>query len=260
MSTANVARLDNARYVLRAPLAFHSPQDHAAHSEVPMNFFVNMHDGLANHYMVDQSEFAAEGVNWPVTMARLAARHCPDGPIGYRLEINSHGLPAEIRLQPHVRFGNLGQFAVAVQRLLKPGSAIEILACKVAAFPTGANSPPSKPLLSGSEIRLLALQAISTKREKLLNPHTGKYTYLNGPLFCSRLANRTGCTVRAGLQSQAEEFEQSRNAWFFTPIGNWEGHVLDFAPSGDVRYAGFNVPRPVFRIHDQFGDGPIRAS
>jgi hypothetical protein len=66
--------------------------------------------------------------------------------------------------------------------------------------------------------------------------------------------------VRAAMIPQVEEGEKSGNAQFSAPIGNWEGHVLDFAPSGDVRYAGFNLPRPVFRTHDEYGDGPLRVT
>ncbi len=268
-----------------------------------MDFFVNMHNGIHNHYMVNESEFAAEGVNWPVTMAKLADKHCPKGPLGGRLEINSHGWPAQILLQPNVTLRNLEQFAAAVRRLIKPGSAIEILACWIAAFPANAVEdelaathrhppapvlprpaatsrglvlavkppPPPKPALTGAQIRLLALHAIATGKELLfsssytgtrnVSPATEAYNdAVNGPLFCSRLAKRTGCFVRAGMVPQAEEGENSGNAWFNTPIGDWEGHILDFSPTGDVKYVGFNVPRPVFRTHDMYGDGPLRVS
>src|SRR5262249_32971270 len=82
----------------------------------------------------------------------------------------------------------------------------------------------------------------------------------NGPLFCTRLASMTQCLVRAAMIPQAEEGERTGNYQYVTPFGNWEGHVLDFAPSGSVRYAGFNLPRPIFRPHDKYGDGPVRAS
>ena len=92
-------------------------------------------------------------------------------------------------------------------------------------------------------------------------PGTGAYkAYANGPLFCTRLAAATQCKVRAAMIPQREEGEKSGNVHFSTPVGNWEGHVLDFSPSGEVRYAGFNLPRPVFRTHDQYGDGPARVT
>lgn len=265
-----------------------------------MDFFVNMHNGIHNHYSVNDSPYAAEGVNWPTTMAELAAKHCPKGPTGHRLEINSHGWPAQILLQPYVNFQNLHQFTTLVRRLIKPGGAIEILSCWVAAFPADdvadallasrpsapppsraaaparglvfhATEPtPPKLTLSGPQVRLLAMRAIASHQELIFPTHftggrtpapgTSEYAAAaNGPLFCTRLAKATRCVVRAAMIPQLEEGEGSGNRWFNTPIGNWEGHVLDFQPTGDVRYAGFNVPRPVFRTHDEHGDGPLRV-
>jgi hypothetical protein len=186
-----------------------------------MDFFVNMHNGTDNHYMVNESDRAAEGVNWPATMAQLAAKHCPTGPRGHRLEINSHGWPAQILLQPHVTFRNLPLFASLVRRLVKPGSAIEVLACWVAAFPAGAvgdelsasrpsvappgaaarslvfrsTEPTPPPLsLSGAQVRLLAVQAIAT-HEELLFPKN----YLGGRMLYeerSPRASECGCLPR----------------------------------------------------------------
>jgi hypothetical protein len=60
----------------------------------------------------------------------------------------------------------------------------------------------------------------------------------NGPLYCSRLAKATKCTVRAAILNQAEEGDNGQT------IGDWEGHVLDFLPTGKIRYAGFCLKRP----------------
>jgi hypothetical protein len=273
-------------------------------SSESVEFFVNMHDGIHNHYTVNESPFAAEGVNWPATMDALGDKYCRQRPTAYRLEINSHGEPATICLQPKVGFQNLPQFAQAARRLVRPNGFIEILSCWVASFNFWALAEAVRPTYRPATMKAVqaygkdriaqlrqensgqrittnvdaqtllraVYEAIRTNDDFLLGtrgPETpppyqaGTREYrqtANGPLFCTRLASLTQCRVRAAMIPQLEEGEKSGNAQFSTPIGDWEGHVLDFMPSGEVRYAGFNLPRPVFRTHDQYGDGPLRVS
>lgn len=262
-----------------------------------------MHDGISVHFSVGESKYAAEGVNWPMTMASLAEKYCRNGPSGDMLEINSHGHAGTICLMPFVGFKQLDQFAILVRKLIKPGGGIEVLSCVVAAFNTDGLKNYLNPILlpdhisaanqykadrrqivqsqeqgteiktnlDGKQIISVVTDAINSNREFLIpqnetmsaEPSTNSddyRCYANGPLFCSRLAVKTMTTVRAAMVPQVEEGEKSGNQHYSTPIGNWEGHVLDFLPGGGVRYAGFNLPRPVFRTHDQHGDGPIRFS
>jgi hypothetical protein len=80
----------------------------------------------------------------------------------------------------------------------------------------------------------------------------------NGPLLCSTLARLTQCKVRAAIIPQAEEGEGYGFQSFGYAFGNWDGDVFDFLADGQVRHVGLNVPRPVFRTHDEHGDGPLR--
>lgn len=251
-----------------------------------MDFFINMTDGIHNHFTVAEDPNAASGVNWPVTLPELIKRACPDGPQPGRLEINSHGDPACISLVPAVTHSNLPQFAGLIRQMLQPGGSIEILACLVGSpsfslaraeskamtperFKELASemrmqrrhvvtntSPMPKTTFSPAELIDLAVTSIKTPRAQMDQEQYDQ----NGSLFCSNLASLTGCRVRAAIYAQTEEDELTGNRHYSTPFGNWEGHVYDYMPDRSVRYAGFNVARPIFRTHDEYGDGPLRVA
>jgi hypothetical protein len=88
----------------------------------------------------------------------------------------------------------------------------------------------------------------------------------NGPLFCSRAARMLRCTVRAGMPNQPGaqtsgmglgEFLRTHD-YSAMPIGNWQGHIFDFAPGGGVSYVGLDVPRGTYVPFIPGGDGPLR--
>lgn len=242
-----------------------------------MDFFINMSNGIHNHFTVTENRGAVSGVNWPVGVEKLIAKYCAKGPQGDYLEINSHGDPGEIELVPPVNFRNLASFAHKLNRLMKPGGLIEILACSVGyiqsnklmtymtdpklkgsyySFELDAYKSRKTTTLTRQDVESIIRKAIAFGGSSI-SAHS---TVGNGPFFCSRLAQMSRCRVRAATYIQTEEGEGSGNKFYNTPIGNWEGHVIDFLPNGSVSYAGFNVPRPVFKTSDQYGDGPARLS
>lgn len=82
----------------------------------------------------------------------------------------------------------------------------------------------------------------------------------NGPMFCAQLAARTACQVRAALGRQYEEEEEFSSAdSSYKAVGVWEGHVIDFHPSGKVSYAGYDLPRPMFPQLELIG-APLGAA
>jgi hypothetical protein len=251
-------------------------------SEGAMHIYINMND-VMNHATVTEDRDAVDGNDWQRGLEALASRFGPDAPQRGRLEINAHGMPASIHLRPYVSFDNVAQFAALICRLLLPGSVIEILSCHVACIPLGALREIADPAMA-DRLTAFAKDSRAVRRHVVraddpmpasafggpelvrfaemaaarLPPGTPEDVTANGPLFCTQLADATGCRVRAAMFAQVEEQEVTGNRAYRTPFGNWDGHVFDFLPGRKVTYAGYNLPRPVFRTHDQHGDGPLR--
>ena len=231
-----------------------------------MRFYLNSNaaDKIGVSAAVGSSPYAASTHAWQHGLKRLADTYCPKGPEGDVLEINSHGNPATLVFYPQVSFHNMQVFADLVRPLIKPGGMVEVLACHVAQFHPDALSSRIKKkdslattwnerafkfelvrqlnagtntALSGKtgfttqEVVALHQQAVDTGEERIDGVAP------NGPLFCVRLARATQCIIRAATIIQLEE-GGAKN-----PIGNWEGHILDFLPTGTIQYAGLNLKR-----------------
>jgi hypothetical protein len=248
-----------------------------------MRFFLNSSaaDGIRLADATAASTLAASSHNWPESIRKLSETHCTNGPVGTVLEINSHGHPGELEFTPAVSFHNVQLFAKSVRSLIQPNSLIEVLACSVASFsPLGlAKHIKTKNRTAATWIeRTFSSEVREHNREvKRLTPGIKtKFTqqqivemagaaiaagcedfedeeFKNGPLFCVRLAMASLCKVRAAMIPQLEEGKDS------APIGNWEGHVLDFLPSGSVTYAGFNLVRTSQSRPKLWGKNPVFA-
>lgn len=71
--------------------------------------------------------------DWTKALAKLAPRQ--SSALFTGAELHCHGREAEILLGPTIDFSNVNMFGSMIGRVLKPGSLIEVLACRVAAFP-----------------------------------------------------------------------------------------------------------------------------
>ena len=70
----------------------------------------------------------------------------------------------------------------------------------------------------------------------------------NGPKFCSFIATRSGCRVRASDRRQYQDDKTRANATA-DPFGSWDGNVYDFWPNGEITYLGHNIPRSMLQDH-----------
>lgn len=265
---------------------------------------------IAYHGVLESPD-AIVDKDWTVELARLAAAGGP--PVFTGVEIHCHGQPAEIRLVPKVTMDNVEQFGALLARLVKPGSLIEVLACKVSSFPVERilaqlqgyedrpdrdderYGPPSvtldrwwadKDIVAGRSTKWFGprlRQAIEVFRPFMTSglyrfrenrqtmrwdrpPTHPKLAWeamfavgdevegvlfdkgLNGPRFCKLLAKASGCSVRAAWISQAQERDQIDDQWvgpFESLVGDWEGYVFDYDPSGSLKEVHFALERPV---------------
>lgn len=236
-----------------------------------MDFFINMTNGIASHFSSTDHPNAVSGVDWPRTLAALAARQ-NGRPLPGHLEINCHGDYGRLMLQPAVDMSNVSRFAGLIRRLMT-GGLIEILACYVANWDSDLihSIADSKRANAHYQLMLDAYEkrdwtnrgpdeVLSFVRQAIRMGRSRTFLGANGPLFCATLATLTGARVRASMYAQAEDEEVTGNRAWATTVGKWEGHVIDFMPGDAVHYAGFDLPRNVFRTHDEHGDGPLRAA
>ncbi len=312
---------------------------------------------------VRTSPFAIVQQTWTEALPEKARRYPHRGE---SLEIDCHGIPGALLLQPEVNTNSLPAFAAAARELLQPYGTVEFLACKVASYDVAAlirnwkstnqrgadvefltdwlsdsggsewddgrvhytdtahGSSEAFKRLSDQERRWAAARFLrestawpgltDEQRKRLVDDYikelleggrgarglsftahgptkprraagakldharvarlaieTGLLTIgdcYNGPLFCSRAARLFRCTVRAGMPSQPGAMTSGMSLGEFLmthdyramPMGNWAGHVFDFAPGGGVTYRGLNVPRPVYVPMTPGSDGPLRPA
>ena len=86
--------------------------------------------------------------------------------------------------------------------------------------------------------------------------------------FGSRAARLLRCTVRAAMARQPGamtaglmDLPEYYNTYDYKvmSIGNWQGHVFDFTPGGEVTYVGLNVKRSLYVQPPPEGEGyPLR--
>lgn len=202
------------------------------------------------------------------------------------LEIDSHGAPGMLLLQPTVTPENVDKFASFAHKLMRFHALVEVLACRVANFEVTPlielwQSNPGRKAdveflkawlgnsdeMGGLGGRGLRVVKKASPQQRFANMDHARVARLaiesgkdllgnnyNGPLFCSRLAQSLSCTVRASMASQPEAQTSGMSLEEFLatpeygvmPIGNWRGHVFDFEAGGKVTWVGCDVPRPVF--------------
>jgi len=157
------------------------------------------------------------------------------------LELDCHGSPGTIYLQPEITTGSLPAFAAALRGLLRANPLIEVLACRVANYPVRAliaawQGIPTRK----ADVEFLTAWLDNTVAHEggrgavaLINPgakevpkppkppspvilgDTARVARLaieygqvnignspNGPLFCSQMARCLGGRVRAAMASQ----------------------------------------------------------
>jgi hypothetical protein len=313
---------------------------------------------------VMKSPFAIIQREWTDALPEMAQRYPHRGE---SLEIDCHGKPGALLLQPEVNRTTLPTFAAAARELLRPYRTVEFLACKVANYDVASlikqlksmyGRKPDVEFLNawlgnrgGSEWEdglvadsdtvngisdsfksisktekaqkatatgLLAqsvdwgltdqqrkqlvtdymreqLEGSRGSRGLVLRPvapakparagaanldharvarlamETGLDVIgdcYNGPLFCSRAARLLRCTVRAAMAKQPGamtaglmDLPEYYNTYDYKvmSIGNWQGHVFDFTPGGEVTYVGLNVKRSLYVQPPPEGEGyPLR--
>ena len=313
---------------------------------------------------VMKSPFAIIQREWTDALPEMAQRYPHRGE---SLEIDCHGKPGALLLQPEVNRTSLPTFAAAARELLRPYRTVEFLACKVAGYDVAAlikhlksqynrqadveflnawlgtrggsewedglvadsdtvnamsdsfkSIPKTEKALKAAANHLLTqsvdwgltdeqrkqlvtdymreqlgdsrgsrglvlrpVAPVKPARVGVANLDHARVARLametgldvigncyNGPLFCSRAARLLRCTVRAAMAKQPGamtaglmDLPEYYNTYDYKvmSIGNWQGHVFDFTPGGEVTYVGLNVKRSLYVQPPPEGEGyPLR--
>jgi hypothetical protein len=185
---------------------------------------------------------------------------------------------------------NVAAFGGMLRPIMARGGLIEIMACRVAATGSrtyqngGFNTYPPDVIeayFGPLEKHPVALERQPNGTHKVISQTGADKTRMakrashlrlqamdpeeNGLQFCLTLAQTSGSTVRASALTQVEEFGDISDGNPINPtytptriimrdfdrFGDWEGHVWDFTPNGQVKYLGCNLPRHRLRFPTQ---------
>ena len=182
-------------------------------------------DGINVYSGIDKSPDAIVDQDWAQALPKFIASH-PGNPFT-GAEIHCHGKSGFLALgaDPNGRVGNVDirnvkQFGSYLRALLKPGSLIELLACKVVSFPVDH-----------------ILQANAKASERMINPNVlGKNEFYIPGDKLHRLTDQYGLTHKDGVRwTWAEHLQMAKVENRALAEDQVEGRALRLLLGSDLR-------------------------